>query len=65
MNQINIQHKIPEGIKNIAQYNNLKRFLDTGDYKYIRTVVRKEEKIGRNDLCICGSGKKFKKCCGR
>ena len=21
-------------------------------------------KIGRNDLCICGSGKKFKKCCG-
>jgi len=21
-------------------------------------------KIGRNDPCICGSGKKFKKCCG-
>ena len=21
--------------------------------------------IGRNDLCPCGSGKKFKKCCGR
>jgi len=26
-------------------------------------VVR--ENIGRNDLCPCGSGKKFKKCCGR
>ena len=23
------------------------------------------KKIGRNDLCPCGSGKKFKKCCGR
>jgi preprotein translocase subunit SecA len=21
--------------------------------------------IGRNDLCPCGSGKKYKKCCGR
>lgn len=24
----------------------------------------KELKVGRNDPCICGSGKKFKKCCG-
>ncbi len=30
----------------------------------IRTVVRSEPKIGRNDPCSCGSGKKFKKCCG-
>ena len=29
------------------------------------TVVRKEEKVGRNDPCSCGSGKKYKKCCGR
>ncbi len=27
-------------------------------------VVRKAEKVGRNDLCPCGSGKKYKKCCG-
>ncbi len=26
---------------------------------------RKEKKIGRNDPCPCGSGKKYKKCCGR
>ena len=25
--------------------------------------VRKEPKIGRNDPCPCGSGRKFKKCC--
>lgn len=29
------------------------------------TVHREEKKIGRNDLCSCGSGKKYKKCCGR
>ena len=22
-----------------------------------------EEKLGRNDLCLCGSGNRFKKCC--
>ena len=28
-------------------------------------VTRRERKIGRNELCPCGSGKKYKKCCGR
>lgn len=27
------------------------------------TVHRTEPKVGRNDLCPCGSGKKYKKCC--
>ena len=30
----------------------------------IETVVRASPKIGRNDPCPCGSGKKYKKCCG-
>ncbi len=30
-----------------------------------QTVVRTEEKVGRNDLCPCGSGKKYKRCCGK
>ena len=31
-----------------------------------RPVVKKAaEKVGRNDPCPCGSGKKYKKCCGR
>ena len=29
------------------------------------THRRPEPKIGRNELCPCGSGKKFKKCCGK
>ena len=28
-------------------------------------VVRHEQKIGRNEACSCGSGKKYKHCCGR
>ncbi|EDU37968.1 preprotein translocase, SecA subunit [Clostridium sporogenes ATCC 15579] len=27
--------------------------------------IKKENRIGRNDLCPCGSGKKYKNCCGR
>lgn len=30
-----------------------------------QTVVRKTPKVGRNDPCPCGSGKKYKHCCGR
>jgi SEC-C motif-containing protein len=29
-----------------------------------RPAQRSVEKVGRNDPCTCGSGKKFKKCCG-
>ncbi len=29
------------------------------------TTIHKPKKIGRNDPCPCGSGKKYKKCCGR
>ena len=29
------------------------------------TQVRNEVKIGRNEPCTCGSGKKYKHCCGR
>lgn len=28
-------------------------------------LKREGDKIGRNDPCACGSGKKYKKCCGR
>jgi len=30
-----------------------------------RTFVREQPKVGRNDPCPCGSGKKYKKCCGQ
>jgi SEC-C motif-containing protein len=34
------------------------------DGKLVHAPVRNENKIGRNDPCTCGSGKKYKKCCG-
>ncbi|KAB3540995.1 SEC-C domain-containing protein [Alkaliphilus pronyensis] len=34
------------------------------EYNLSKTVVR-EIKIGRNEPCICGSEKKYKKCCGK
>jgi preprotein translocase subunit SecA len=36
-----------------------------GDDTLKKQPIRKEPKIGRNDLCPCGSGKKYKNCCGR
>jgi len=33
--------------------------------KKVETFVREGEKVGRNDPCPCGSGKKYKKCCGQ
>ena len=33
--------------------------------KQAQVVKTEEQKIGRNDPCHCGSGKKFKHCCGR
>jgi SEC-C motif-containing protein len=42
-----------------------------GEWKYVNgdmtehgTVRRSHAKVGRNDPCPCGSGKKYKRCCG-
>ena len=34
-------------------------------FKNSKTVRRDQPKVGRNDPCPCGSGKKYKQCCGR
>ena len=40
------------------------RFVD-GDFVAEKPIEREEPKVGRNDPCPCGSGKKYKKCCGK
>ncbi len=40
------------------------RMAGAGDQQPVQQVVRATAKIGRNDPCPCGSGKKYKKCCG-
>ena len=39
--------------------------LSRGEGEERKAPIRRERKIGRNDPCFCGSGKKYKKCCGR
>jgi len=41
--------------------------LSRGDIKSAGETTQKRQgvKVGRNDPCPCGSGKKYKKCCGR
>jgi SEC-C motif domain protein len=58
--------------KNTRQLHEVSRFVkEDGQWLYVNgdiksdplSVPRKKPKIGRNDPCHCGSGKKFKKCC--
>jgi uncharacterized protein YecA (UPF0149 family) len=41
-----------------------KRMSARQNFKSTQTIT-KQPKIGRNDLCPCGSRKKYKKCCGK
>ena len=47
--------------------NVLGEYKDTGKHDSVKKgpVRRESAKIGRNDPCPCGSGKKYKMCCGR
>jgi hypothetical protein len=40
------------------------RMVEAGAVPDIEPYRRTEAKIGRNDACPCGSGRKYKKCCG-
>jgi preprotein translocase subunit SecA len=55
------QPAAPPGIDDLVQDRQPAR---VGGDDVIKTVKREEPKIGRNDPCWCGSGKKFKKCHG-
>ena len=46
-----------------ALYDDALEEAEVDDY-YPETYVRPEPKVGRNEPCPCGSGKKYKKCCG-
>lgn len=54
-------YNLPEW-ENIYDEDTRKRLYK--EQKRSTTFVREEKKIGRNDPCPCGSGKKYKKCCG-
>ena len=37
----------------------------TNDSKDTKKIQKKSNKVGRNDVCPCGSGRKYKMCCGK
>lgn len=39
-------------------------YFKEGEQGVNKPVVRSEPRVGRNDPCPCGSGRKFKRCCG-
>lgn len=43
----------------------IKRLGELKAQDWVRIHLLKNKKIGRNDICPCGSGKKYKKCCGK
>jgi preprotein translocase subunit SecA len=61
-----IQISEPQKIEEIRKPKEQKLLFSGGDEAVVNKPVKREEnKVGRNDPCPCGSGKKFKKCCGR
>ena len=58
----NITIEEPVERKQVIDVDHLSSNVDEDDNS---KTVRKEDTTGRNDDCPCGSGKKYKKCCGR
>ena len=53
-----VQVAVPTG-EGFVKYGQQKKQI-----RHTNTPIRNENKVGRNDPCPCGSGKKYKKCCG-
>ena len=53
------------GVTGIYRYFEARRLVERQPLDNVTTFCRTAPKIGRNDPCPCGSGKKFKQCCGR
>ena len=60
-----IQIAAPQDVEEISQPKEQEMTFSHGSAGTKRQPVKRSaEKVGRNDPCPCGSGKKYKKCCG-
>ncbi|MCX6744316.1 MAG: preprotein translocase subunit SecA [Candidatus Parcubacteria bacterium] len=65
-----VQETAPDLIEQGKEFFGPKKTMDKGQSVYgdegnrTQQVVKKRGDVGRNDPCPCGSGKKYKKCCG-
>ena len=64
-----IRHDVTHTIYHVTvmreQPRPVQRMTTNREEETVRQPVRAGRKVGRNDPCPCGSGKKYKKCCGR
>jgi uncharacterized protein YchJ len=60
-----IDPEFDELVKQVANGKLNARISDEDVYLIDANGNRKTLKVGRNDPCLCGSGKKYKKCCGK
>jgi len=62
-----IQISEPSEVSELAQPEEQEMTFSHGEagQQKKKPVKREGDKVGRNDPCPCGSGKKYKKCCGR
>ena len=64
-NMLSVIPRPMQPIKRVQVANPITASFEGASQKTIKKVsVRKEQKVGRNDPCPCGSGKKYKNCCG-
>jgi uncharacterized protein YecA (UPF0149 family) len=61
-NQTRISNMLSKFIKNIPLWK--LKGATINEIESSKNEASTEQKVGRNDPCPCGSGKKFKKCCG-
>jgi preprotein translocase subunit SecA len=55
-------HEQLSGYDHLTQ--GMEQAAEAGKPQKVATIVRDVPRVGRNDPCPCGSGKKYKKCCG-
>jgi len=60
-----IQIAEPEKLEDLRQPEEQPMFFSDGEAPSQKPAQRSKKKVGRNAPCPCGSGKKYKKCCGR
>lgn len=58
------QHELEQKRELEMEQMSLRAATDPSDHEPVPVEAPKGERVGRNDLCPCGSGKKYKKCCG-
>ena len=68
MNKINTEisiYLLKSEIRHNTERKAVAKKMITNDGKDAVKVQKKSDKVGRNDPCPCGSGKKYKQCCGK